>query len=29
MPLIEDMRHYGRRWLPTPGGARPVERAAA
>jgi DNA-binding HxlR family transcriptional regulator len=29
MPLIEDMRHYGRRWLPTPAGARPVERAAA
>jgi DNA-binding HxlR family transcriptional regulator len=30
VPLIEDMRHYGSRWLPrTDSAARPVERAAA
>jgi DNA-binding HxlR family transcriptional regulator len=30
VPLIEDMRRYGRRWLPNAdAAARPVERAAA
>jgi DNA-binding HxlR family transcriptional regulator len=30
VPLIEDMRGYGRRWLPlAEAAARPVERAAA